>query len=212
MTIGNERALALALSETLVVETNSLHYLERIQSSTTKYILETVSNLSLKRDKSKTLANEYSVENMHRQFHGGTAENTTIVKCYASPLPFLALHPFLFPHLPYLSHHPPLAILISSYLLTLTPHSRPFPSSSPLPCFSPTILGADIYGSMPYTLTQVMPFQDFLRFGTCFPSVGLISVLQVGWIPPHQLGSMVVSPSSMASVLSALEDRLGLGA
>ncbi|TQD79243.1 hypothetical protein C1H46_035196 [Malus baccata] len=57
-----------------------------------------------------------------------------------------------------------------------------------------------------------MPFQDSLRFGVRFPSLGFRSVLQVGWIPPRQLGSMVVSPSSTASVLSALDDWLGLGA
>ncbi|KAB2605909.1 dehydration-responsive element-binding protein 2A [Pyrus ussuriensis x Pyrus communis] len=100
----------------------------------------------------------------------------------------------------------------SSHLLTPTPPSRPFPSSSPLPCFSPTTLGADFHGSMPYTPTWAMAFQDSLRFGARFPCVGFRSVMQVAWIPPCQLSSMVVSPSSTASMLSALEDRLGLGA
>ncbi|RXI09147.1 hypothetical protein DVH24_023308 [Malus domestica] len=65
---------------------------------------------------------------------------------------------------------------------------------------------------MPYTPTRAMPFQDSLRFCTRFPCVGFRSTLQLAWIPPHQLGSMVVSPSSTASVLSALDDRLSLGA
>lgn len=72
------------------------------------------------------------------------------------------LLPFLFPHLLHPSLLPPCHPWPSlpTYLMPTT-NSRSLLSSSPIPCFFPTLLCATFHGFKYYTMIRAMPFQDF---------------------------------------------------
>lgn len=107
------------------------------------------------------------------------------------------------PPLPHPSHHPPLAILVFFHHLTPTTHSRPLLTSSPLHRFSPTILGVDFHGSMPYTLTRAMSFQYFFDLVLVFLVWGLD--LCCRWVgSPFVNSSMVLVDAHTCALISGV--------